>query len=427
VTQGPPVRSPRRRPHRSRIGVTQMLETPAHPPLRRNREFRLIWLGGVLAGLGSMIGTLAMPLLVLRETGSPAKAGLLGTVSAVTVLIVIIPAGSIVDAGERRRLMIRCQLAGSLIAVLIAGFVLAGHPVLLLLLVATAVVSVLGSLYTPAASALLRAAVPAGQLGLAVSRLQARTAALQIAGPLIGGALFGLAPALPFAVRAVALLGSVACLLCLRTRSAPGPSDDGPMTLSSLTAGFRFVWGERYLRVVLFVYGAGLTAVYSAVMLVAISATAEADPSGRSSGLMVAVTAAGSLGGALLAPRLGTPRHPRLLTVLSCWAFAAAIPLLALVRQPAAVGAVLGAAMFLAAIGNVAFETEMIRLTPPDLMGRAEAGAIFISLLAQPLGPLGGGVLSESLGPALTFLVLGVLAAGLATLLTAFLRPDHES
>ncbi|BCY11713.1 MFS transporter [Actinoplanes sp. L3-i22] len=404
-----------------------MLDTPAHPPLRRNRDFRLIWLGGVLAGLGSMIGNLAMPLLVLHETGSPAKAGLLGTVSAVTVLIVIIPAGSIVDATERRRLMIRCQVAGSLIAAVIAVFVLAGHPVLVLLLIATAVVSVLGSLYTPASSALLRDAVPAGQLGLAISRLQARTAALQIAGPLIGGALFSLAPALPFGVRALALLGSVVCLLLLRTRSAPGPADGSPMTLGSLTAGFRFVWGHRYLRVVLFVYGAGLTAVYSAVMLVAISASAERDPSGRSSGLLVAVVAVGSLAGALLAPRLGTPRHPRLLTVLSCWAFAAAIPVLALLTRPAAMGAVLGAAMFLSAIGNVAFETEMIRLTPSDLIGRAEAGAIFISLLAQPLGPLGGGLLVENLGSRPAFVLLGGVVAVLATLLTVFLIPRTRS
>jgi MFS family permease len=399
-----------------------MIETTTHPSLRHNRDFRLIWVGGVLAGLGSMIGNLAAPLLVLRETGSPAKAGLIGTISAITVLIVIIPAGAVADAVERRRLMICCQVAGALIAGAIALTVLAGHPALLLLLVTTALITVLGSLYTPASSAMLRAVVPADQLSVATSRLQARTAALQIAGPLAGGAIFSVSPALPFTVRAIALLGSVVCLAGLRARSRPEPVAGGPMTLGSLTAGFRFVWGERYLRVVLFVYGAGISAVYSAVTLVAISATAKLDPSGRSSGLLVAVISVGSLSGALLAPRLGTPRHPRRLMVLSCWAFAVAVPLLAVLTQPVPMGAVLGGAMFLAAAGNVAFESEMIRRTPTDLVGRAEAGAIFISLLAQPLGPFGGGLLRERLGAGTTFLLLGAVAAGLATALALLLK-----
>jgi MFS family permease len=404
------------------LEVTTVTEVTTRTPLRQNRDFRLLWLGGVLAGLGSLIGNLAAPLLVLRETGSPAKAGLIGTVSAITVLIAIIPAGAVADAVERRRLMIWCQIAGSVVAAAIAAVVLAGHPALLLILVTTAVVSVLGSLYTPAASALLRAAVPADQLGVAMSRLQARTAALQIAGPLLGGAIFSLSPALPFTVRAAALLGSVGCLLWIRARSAPAPTIGSPMTLGNLTAGFRFVWSQRYLRVVLLVFGAGLTAAYSAVMLVAISASATLDPSGRSSGALVALTSVGSLAGALLAPRFGKPERPQRLMILTCWAFAVAVPLLAVLSMPLVMGAVLGVAMFMAAMGNVAFETEMIRLTPTELIGRAEAGAIFISMLAQPLGPLGGGLLAEQFGTRAAFVVLGGVVAALATVLTVLLR-----
>jgi MFS family permease len=391
-------------------------------PLRRNRDFQLMWIGGMLAGLGSVIGTFALPLLVLQETGSAAKAGLVGSVSAATLLIVIIPAGAVADAVERRRLMMGCQLVGTAIAVGLSVTVLGGHPALMPILIATAVIAVLGSLYTPAATALLRAAVPADQLGLALSRLQARTAAVQIAGPLAGGVLFALSPALPLTIRAGALLASVACLLAVRARSVPAPTADGPLTLSHLTGGLRFVWRQRYLRVILIVFGAGLSSAFSAVMLVALTTSVQSDPSGRSSGVLLASTAAGSLVGALLAPRLRPPDRPHRVLVLTCWTSAAIVPVLAVFDVPLVMGALLGVVMLIAAVGHVAFEVEVVRLVPGDLIGRAEAAMIFISMAAGPVGPLTGGLLIDRFGHAVAFLMLGIVIAVLATVLTLWLR-----
>ena len=47
-------------------------------PLRRNRDFNLLWSGQVLSDLGTRVAEIAMPLLVLALTGSPAKAGIAG-------------------------------------------------------------------------------------------------------------------------------------------------------------------------------------------------------------------------------------------------------------------------------------------------------------------------------------------------------------
>ena len=46
--------------------------------LRGNRDFTLLWTGDVLSQLGSQATTIAMPLLVLFLTRSPADAGLVG-------------------------------------------------------------------------------------------------------------------------------------------------------------------------------------------------------------------------------------------------------------------------------------------------------------------------------------------------------------
>jgi predicted MFS family arabinose efflux permease len=234
--------------------------------------------------------------------------------------------------------------------------------------------------------------------------------------------VFALSPALPLTIRAGALLASVACLLAVRARSVPTPTTDGPLTLSHLTGGLRFVWRQRYLRMILIVFGAGLSSAFSAVMLVALTTSVQSDPSGRSSGVLLALTAAGSLVGALLAPRLRTPDRPHRVLVLTCWTSAAIVPVLAVFDVPLVMGALLGVVMLIAAVGHVAFEIEVVRLVPSDLIGRAEAAMIFISMAAGPIGPLGGGLLVDRFGHAIAFLVLGIVIAVLATVLTLMLR-----
>jgi hypothetical protein len=42
----------------------------APPPLRRNRDFMLLWSGQALSGLGSQVSLVAYPLLVLADSCS---------------------------------------------------------------------------------------------------------------------------------------------------------------------------------------------------------------------------------------------------------------------------------------------------------------------------------------------------------------------
>lgn len=398
-----------------------MSHTTTSPPLRRNRDFQLLWVGRMLAGLGAQMGELVLPLLVLRETGSPAKAGLVGAVEAVALLVAVVPSGVVADAVERRRLLVWCELAAAVVAAGLTATVLAERPVLLLILFATAAIAVLGSMYTPAASALLRAAVPADQLGLAMSRIQARGAATRLAGPLLGGALFAFAPALPFVVMTAGLLISFACLLAVRVRSAPARTAT-LLTPRELTAGFRFIWGQPYLRTFLIFFGMGLNAAVGAVMLVAIMVAAQRDPSGWSSGAIVALAASGYLLGALLAPRLRAHHHPRAAPVATSWICAAVVTSLAVVTTPLAMGGLLAAALLVAAIANVAFETEQLRLTPDHLIGRVQSATMLIALAAQPAGPLAGGLLVDRFGANVAFLVLGTVITTCAAVLTLLLR-----
>src|SRR6266700_4730764 len=79
-------------------------------PLWRNRDFLLLWSGQTISVLGTNISTLALPLLVLVLTHSPALAGLLTAMRLLPYLLFSLPAGAFIDRWDRKAVMIRCDI-----------------------------------------------------------------------------------------------------------------------------------------------------------------------------------------------------------------------------------------------------------------------------------------------------------------------------
>jgi MFS family permease len=83
-------------------------------PLRRNRDFTLLWSGELVSTLGSQMSLVAFPLLVLALTGSPAKAGVVGFAKTVPALLFYLPAGVLVDRHDRRIIMVASNAIGAI-------------------------------------------------------------------------------------------------------------------------------------------------------------------------------------------------------------------------------------------------------------------------------------------------------------------------
>jgi MFS family permease len=377
------------------------------PTLSGLRDFRLLWIGGLLAGFGAQMTAIALPLLVLRQTGSTVQAGAIGTVSIGALLVTTLPGGALADSIERRRLMRICDVF-SLIAVSgLAIAVLAGQAPLVLVLLVAASAAVINSMVMPAALGLLRAVVPEDMLGAASSRMQARGATARLVGPLVGGALFGWQPAAPFVGEAAALLVATTCLALMRTRSTPAKRSAPAFSKRELGAGIIFLWKQRYLRAILLMFGVGMNSAFSAVLFASLAIASRGGHSGLGGGMIVSLAAAGSLVGALVAPRLRPEDHARVLIAGTCWVCAAAVAVLAFVRQPLLIGVVIAVCTALASVASIGFLTTLLRMTPDDKVGRVQSAAGFLSSLAQPLGPLGAGAALGTLGAAATFGLLG--------------------
>jgi len=74
--------------------------------LLRNRNFMLLWGGQLVSWVGTEVTGIALPLLVLATTGSPARAGLVAAVRGAVYVLLALPAGALIDRLDRRHVMV---------------------------------------------------------------------------------------------------------------------------------------------------------------------------------------------------------------------------------------------------------------------------------------------------------------------------------
>jgi MFS family permease len=178
----------------------------------------LFWTGEALSGLGSQISLVAYPLLVLALTGSPAKAGIVGFARNVPIAVLALPAGVLADRVDRRYLLVACDAISALaLASIPVAIVAGGVPYGLIVVVALVDGSGFVLSWVTERGVLRQLVVPE-QLGEAVARNESRIFGAMLAGPPLGGLLFGIGRAIPFLGDAVSYGASTATKLLI---SAP--------------------------------------------------------------------------------------------------------------------------------------------------------------------------------------------------------------
>jgi MFS family permease len=363
-------------------------------PLRRNRGFRLLWIGQVVSDTGTEASLIAYPLLILALTHSPVIAGVVGTVRMAVQLILGLPGGALSDRLDRRLTMVVCDTGRAVVLALLAALVLVhlvSWPVVLAVAVVDGAANVL---FNPSASASLPAIVADEQLEQAWAATEGRTYAAGLAGPALGGFLFGLGRAVPFAGDAASYLVSAASVSRIRGKFRPEPSAARKALWREVIDGLHLVWYNPLLRTVV-IQAPLLNFAFNGVLFTITLALRQHGTSPGTIGLAQAGIAAGGLLGAMIAPRLqGRMPLRRLVVVIStvgAVTFGAAALLVpsTLVALPVAVG------VLLAPTANAALFAAMQRATPPDMLGRVTSTLYQASMSLAALAPLTSGLLVE--------------------------------
>ncbi len=212
--------------------------------LRRNANYRNLWLARVVSNLGDWFNLLASATLITQLTGAGTAISYLFLARLLPVFVMSPIAGVFADRYERRAIMIATDV---LRAITVLCFLLIRRPEhIWLLYVLTVVQFVLSSLYTPAHSALLSNIVEPEDLVVA-NALDGFTWSTMLAfGALLGGvtaAAFGLTAA--FVIDGFTFLLAAWFVGRITTSGRASPVAGG---LAPQGGFFQFVAGMSYLR-----------------------------------------------------------------------------------------------------------------------------------------------------------------------------------
>lgn len=362
--------------------------------MRRNRSFRLLWVGQLLSDTGTEVVFIAYPLLILALTHSPAIAGVVGTAQLVVQLALGLPAGALSDRLDRRLTMIACDGIRAGLLALLGALVLLHVVTWPIVLVVAVIDGAANVLFNPAANAALPGIVANEQLEQAWAATEARGYAASLAGPAVGGFLFGLASAIPFLGDAVSYLISLGTVAGIRGRFRTERSSERKGLLREAAEGIHLVWQHPLLRAVV-IQAPLVNFAFSGVIFTITLALRRHGTAAGVIGLVQAGIAVGGLAGALIAPRL--QRRLRLsalvigLTTIGTALFAVAALLLplALVALPVA------ATLLLAPTANAALFAAMLRAAPEDMRGRVNNTVILAATALAALAPLTAGLLVQ--------------------------------
>ena len=395
-------------------------------PLWRNRDFTLLWSSQVISTVGTRVTSVAYPLLVLLLTGSPALAGVVGFAQTLPFLLLYLPGGAWVDRWDRRRTMVVCEVGrmvalGSIAVTAVVGGI---HAVTIAQLVAVAFVE--GSLFVLfdlAEGAALPRLVPAGQLPTAVAWNQARTQGADLVGQPLGGLLFAIAPALPFAVDSVSYLVSGGAVAAIRTRLQGERASTADRLRTRIAQGVRFVRRSAFLREMVVIVG-WMNLVFNGTFLVLIVRAQRLGGSPGQIGFMLAAYGLGGILGAVAAPALQRRLPGRVVLVTIAWLWTALGIALAFAPSLVWLAVLVFVLNLFGAPYNVVIGARLYQLVPEEIFGRVRSVGRIVAWGTIPIGTLLGGLLADRLGagPALLVLGLGMVPIAIASSVSPGMR-----
>jgi MFS family permease len=402
---------------RTAAGGDRGAATAGVRPLWRNRDFTLLWCGQTLSVLGTRTSAVAVPLLVLGTTGSVRKAGVAGFVATLPYLLFYLPAGALVDRWNRRRVMLWCDAGRAVVLGSVPLALWAGRLTYPHLLLAGFAGGTLYVFFSVAEKAALPALVPDRQLTAALAQEEAKSRGAALAGPPLGGLLYGVSHALPFAADALSYVVSFGALLGVRADLRVRRAAPAARMRTEIADALRWLRGQHFIRVTM-VCVALVNLMFQALNLVLIVLAARLGASTATTGAVLGCFGLGGLAGALCAPWLARRVAPRTVAVGATWLWALLLAPMAAVSAPWALAAVATLLAFVGPVWNVVVSGYQYQVVPGHMLGRIKSVVLLVSWGAMPFGQLLGGFLLGLTGPRGAVVALLGLTLGVALLAT---------
>jgi MFS family permease len=402
-------------------------------PLRESRDFRLLFLGQLVATLGSQLTVVAIPYQIYAETHSSLQVGAVSLVQLIPLIGGALIGGSVGDAVDRRRLLLACTALLSLSSAGLAVNATVAHPSVPAVYAISAVAAALNGFVNTARNAVVPALVGQRLLLPAFSFLQALYQLGSVVGPAISGLLIG-AVHLP-AVYGIDAATYVASMVTVLFMAALPPAPGAPRPgLRSVVEGIQYLRGRQALQGV---YVIDINAMVFGMPRALFPAMADTVFHGGASvlGYLYAAVGVGGLAGGVTTGWVERVRHQGWLIVAAVIVWGAAITGFGFTRSLPVALALLAVGGWADVISAVVRNTVLQRSVPERFRSRMSSIQMAVVSGGPRLGDLESGAVASAAGLEVS-IVSGGLAcvAGaliLAGLLPAFRRyrspaPDGE-
>lgn len=362
-----------------------------------HKDFTLVVIGQIVSLFGNAILRFALPLYLLRETGSPSLFGAVSACSFIPMIIFSLFGGVLADRVNKRNIMVILDFGtAAIIAVfyLIHGIL----PIVPIMIVCLMLLYSISGAYQPAVQASIPALLENEQImrGNAVINMVNTLASLL--GPIIGGILFGAWGLIPILIVSTACFFSSAVMeifIHIPFKKRKSEKSMASIVLEDLKESGRYIKDEKPEFVPVIVILALFNLIFSSVMIVGIpimvvNILQMSDISlGITQGALGLGGLAGGILGGIIGGRLKLKNGYLLLAGCSVSALVMGIGLFSFV--PPLVGYWLITAMSFAAMAlSTMFTIQMCSMvqqqTPSHLIGKIMALIMAVANCAAPAG-----------------------------------------
>ncbi|MBL7257146.1 MFS transporter [Paractinoplanes lichenicola] len=382
-------------------------------------DFWKLWTASAVTNVGDGITMVAGPLLVASLTSNPAAVA--GAVFAQQLpwLLFALISGVWADRLDRRRLVVAVNIMRAAALATLAVAVASGIASVPLILAVFFLLGTGETLADTAAAAFVPAIVSEPLRPQANSLMYANFNVLnQFAAKPLGGWLFVVAAAVPFAVNAVTFAVSAALIAAIRAVGPPSPTTSTcsarPGLGAEIAEGVRWLMRHRLLRTLAVTMAVGNVVFCAAFAIFVLYAGQRLGLNEVGYGTLLISFAAGGFLGTLAAPALIRRFDAAPLLRLGLLIEVALHVTLALTRESLAAAAMIVVFGIHTTVWGVVVTTLRQRDVPPAMFGRVTSVYSFLDLGGAALGSLSGGLVATAYG-----LVAPYWAAAIAMALVA--------
>ncbi len=388
--------------------MTQTMSSGTRRP-RLGAHYWRLWWANAISSTGDGAFVAALPLLAVTISRDPRLVAVVTAAGFFPWMVLSLPAGALVDRHDRATLMWRAQAVQAAVVAAVAVLVIFRIADIAVLGLAGLLLGSAEVVFSNAAQAVLPDLVPPELLARANGSQQVSlTVGETFLGPPAGSLLFAVAAALPFGLDAISFAGSAALLARLPGTRRPAGQPKAAIR-TQIAEGLRWLYRHRLLRVVAVLLGVFNFANQMGQAVLVLLATQTLHVGTRGYGLLLAVTAVGSVIGGLLCPAV-----TRWLGLLPSLIIAGAVDAavftgLGLAPDPAVAALMLAGQGFAVTMWNVVTVSLRQQVVPAPLLGRVNSVYRMLGWGLMPLGALAGGFVAHAAGLRAPYIAGGLL------------------